>query len=344
MAESLNSKRAVFPTGKQKDFLLNAKESLCVDWNELAGICGTSPRNLNDWKNEKISMSSIAVERICKKRKCAIPKEIILKDAYWYVTKGAKAGGEAIVRKYGSVGGDPEYRKKKWWEWWEKEGKLHPPKIMQALPFAKPDFSEDLAEFVGIILGDGGMSTHQITVTLHRVTDREYSLFVRALIYGLFEITAGEYKNKDCLADSIVISRIGLVEYCTETLGLKRGNKVKQQVDIPEWIRKNILYGVACLRGLIDTDGCVILHRYISGGKEYGYPKLDFTSMSVPLLKSASSILSQLEIRHRMTKNGFSLRIESQEMVKRYFQLVGTHNPKHLKRYKRLILIAREDG
>jgi intein/homing endonuclease len=334
MAELLNSKRAVFPSGKQREFLLQSKSELCMSWIELAEICKTSPRNLNDWRNEKFSMSWIAVEKICKKRGCAIPNGIVLMDAYWYASKGASAGGRAIIEKYGFVGGDPEYRKKRWREWWEKEGRYNPDSITQPQSFRMPDFSKDLAEFVGILLGDGGISTHQISVTLHRITDKEYSLFVRKLIYKLFEITAGEYKDKQFLADSIVISRIGLVRYCMEKLGLKQGNKIKQQVDIPKWIRENTAYGVACLRGLIDTDGCVILHRYISSKKEYQYPKLDFTSKSVPLLGSASLILSELGIRHRITKNGFSLRIESKENVKKYFDTVGTSNQKHWKRYK----------
>lgn len=345
MAEPLKSKRAIFPRGKQNAFLLQSKSELCIAWSELAEICGTSLRNLNDWRNEKISMSSVAVEKICEMRGCLIPKEIVLRDPYWYAAKGAAIGGRAIIAKYGKVGGDESYRKKKWRQWWEKEGKHDPDSITQPRSFRVPDFSQDLAEFVGILLGDGGISTHQISVTLHRVTDKKYSSFVRKLIYKLFEITAGEYKDKQFLADSIIVSRIGLVRYCMEKLGLKQGNKVKQQVDIPKWIRENTAYGVACLRGLIDTDGCVILHRYISGGKEYGYPKLDFTSKSVPLLGSTSLILSELGIHHRMTKNGFSLRIESQEMVRKYFQVIGTHNPKHLKRYKMAqIKQKRRDG
>lgn len=334
MAEQLKSKRVFFPIGKQAGFLLQSKKDLECTWEVLAEICQTSVRNLNGWRHEKNSMTLSALEHICQRRKIALP-EVSIKDAYWYTTKGASAGGKAIVEKYGKVGGDETYRKKKWQEWWEKEGKFKPSKITEPLPFKKPKFSQELAEFVGIMLGDGGISEHQMTVTLHRVTDKEYSLFVRKLIKKLFGLKAGTYCDNKFLADSIVISRTNLVKYCIGELGLKKGNKVKQQVDIPNWIKENKRCSVACLRGLIDTDGCVILHKYLSKGKKYCYKKVSFTSRSKPLLLSASSILLGIGVRHRITKNGWDIRIEAREEVEKYFQTVGTSNPKHWKRYKK---------
>ncbi|MDD2766615.1 MAG: LAGLIDADG family homing endonuclease [Candidatus Moranbacteria bacterium] len=334
MAEQLNSKRVIFPKGKQKEFLLQSKEEFFGTWEKLAEVAGTSVRNLNDWRNEKISMSLFAVEQICKKRKREMPENIVIKDAYWYTKQGSSAGGKAVLKKYGIVGGDPEYRKTKWREWWEKEGHLNPSKITQALPFKRPTPSEDLAEFVGIMLGDGGISKHQFTITLNTLTDKKYSIFVQQLINNLFEVSFGVCLNKKFLAERIMVSRTALITYLIDELGLKQGNKVKQQVDIPLWVKKNQCYSIACLRGLIDTDGCIILHKYLSKGKRYCYKKIGFTSRSHPLLQSASEILLILGIKHRIMKNGWDIRIEARKDVEKYFQVVGTHNPKHLERYK----------
>lgn len=334
MAELLKSKRVFFPPGEQEEFLLQSKSDLCCTWKNLAEISGISVHNLAGWRNEKNSMSLVAVEKICKKRDMEIPKEIIIKDAYWYVTKGAKAGGKAIVKKYGVVGGDQEYRKKKWREWWEKEGKSKPSKITQALPFKEPIFSEELAEFVGIVLGDGGISKHQLTVTLNSVTDKEYLRFVQNLIEKLFKIPIGFYSHNQSLAKRLVISRTALVSYLISTIGLEKGNKVKQQVGIPQWIKENRRYSIACLRGLIDTDGCTIIHKYLSKGKKYCYKKVSFTNRSYPLILSASDILSSIGIKHRIAKDKWDVRIEAKKDVEKYFQVVGTHNPKHWKRYK----------
>lgn len=334
MAESLNCQRVFFPPGEQRNFILSAKKDLRATWEDLGLIAGTGARNLIGWKNEKNSMTLAAVRRICKKKNCEMPEGIVLKSAYWYVEKGAKAGGKALVEKYGTVGGDEEYRKKKWREWWEREGKFKPSLITEPLPFKKPEFSEELAEFVGILLGDGGISEHQITITLNSVTDKEYLGFVRKLVERLFEIPMGFYSHKKSLARRIVISRTALISYLIDTIGLEKGNKVRQQVDIPQWVKENRQYSIACVRGLIDTDGCAIIHQYFSKGKKYRYVKVGFTSRSHPLLKSVGRTLSELGIGYRIMKDGFSIRIESQDSVKKYFEIVGTSNKKHEIRYK----------
>lgn len=335
MAEQLKSKRVFFPAGKQAEFLLQSKNHLGCTWGDLAEICQTGVRNLNSWRNEHNSMTLSALKRICQKRKVMLPAEVILKDAYWYTTKGASVGGKAVVEKYGKVGGDETYRKKKWQEWWEREGKLNPSKITQSLPFKKPAFSEELAEFVGIILGDGGISDHQIMVTLNSVTDREYLGFVQKLIEKLFEIPVTFYSHKQSLARRAVVSRTALVEYLAGVVGLKKGNKVRQQVDIPRWVKENKRYSAACVRGLIDTDGCVIIHQYLSKGKKYCYKKISFTNRSYPLIQSVSGILSDRGIGHRIAKDKWDVRIEAKKDVEEYFRVVGTSNPKHWNRYKK---------
>src|SRR3989338_6336081 len=135
------------------------------------------------------------------------------------------------------------------------------------------------------------------------------------------------------LADNIVISRTELVQFCVNKLGLKIGSKVRQQIDIPLWVKERKSYRIACLRGLVDTDGCVIKHRYSVKGKKYCYKKLSFTNSSVPLLRSVFEILSTLGMKPRVTNNGKEVRLESQSDMERYFRLVGSNNPKHLNRW-----------
>jgi hypothetical protein len=335
MAESFKSKRAEFKKGEQKEFIIKSKKELGLTWQEFGKLVNISTRNLIDWKNEKISMSLSAVKIICKKMGCKMPADIVIKDPYWYVKKGALAGGKATYGKYHHIGGDEKIRKEKWREWWEREGKFKTNDILEPLPFKKPKFSEELAEFVGIMLGDGGITKNQIKVTLHCVDDAEYSKYVMKLIAKLFGVTPGKHKKKDCLVFNIEVSRVNLVKFCVDKLGLKIGNKVKQQVDIPDWIKKDSKYKIACLRGLVDTDGCLVIHKYRSKGKEYCYKKIGFTSRSYPLLKSAGVILKEFQIKHRIMKNNFDIRIEAKKDVEKYFKIVGTNNSKHLNRYKK---------
>ncbi|MFA6285319.1 MAG: LAGLIDADG family homing endonuclease [Parcubacteria group bacterium] len=304
-----------------------------MDWGEFAKILKISERNLSDWKREKITLPLSTVKIICKKADLALPKNVQLLLPYWYTKKGASKGGLAVLEKYKTIGGDPKIRMKRWQEWWEKEGKFKKQPILDRFPIKKPLFSAKLAEFVGILLGDGGISQRQVSITLNRETDKEYIKFVKKMIKELFGISPGLYSHLKSKADTIVISRTELVEYLTQRLGLKTGNKVKQRIDIPKWIMRKRKYKIACLRGLVDTDGTTIIHRYKSKNRFYVYKKLGFTSRSFPLLKSVNGILTELKIKNRIAKDQYDIRIEAVADIKKYFDLIGSSNPKHLKRY-----------
>ncbi len=334
MAGLFISKRAVFPRGEQRNFILNNKKALGLLDVELARLLKISNRTLTDWKREKFSMSLRAVEVLSKKTKKKIPQNIKIKNPFWYIKKGAKLGGIAVYKKYGRIGGDPEYRKKKWYEWWEKEGKY---KCIITAPksFRKPIFSKELAEFAGIVLGDGGITQRQITITLHHKDDREYSRFVIVLIKNLFDVPVGVCHRKENSTIDLIVSRSGLVSFCKEKLGLKQGNKIKQQVDIPDWIKKSKSYLISCIRGLMDTDGCIFMHKYKVNGKWYNYKKLSFSNHSKPLINSVFEGFRRLNMSPRITKDGRDVRIERKNDVYRYFAIVNPHNHKYLKRYKK---------
>lgn len=335
MAESYKCKRVKFLKGQQARFILDSKEALRVSWDELAKLSGVSRRTLFEWRKENFLMSYKAVRALSKKTGEKFPNGTEILNPFWYAPKGARKGGLAVLKKYGKIGGDENRRKEKWREWWEKEGKLSKESITNPRPFKRPRKCIELAEFVGIVLGDGGISAKQVTITLHRVTDREYADYVKKLIGKLFGVPVGVYSSPRYLADNYIISRVGLVDFLVEEMGLKKGNKIKNRIDIPDWIKENNKFSMACLRGLVDTDGSIFIHKYFSRGKQYGYKKMSYCSRSLPLLKSASIILNKLDIGHRFTKDNFEIRIESQENLNKYFCLVGSSNPKHLKKYKK---------
>ena len=331
MAEKYISKRVLFPKGSQETFLKQVFATISTQ--EAAKLCNLSERTIRDWRREKFSMDFASLSKLCKKIGISLPKEVKLEERYWYAKKGAQAGGLARYKKYGNVGGDEKYRKKKWFEWWEQKGKysFHP--ILNApKKIRRPRPSQELAEFVGIVLGDGGISRYQVTITLHSEDDKEYGKFVVSLMKKLFAVPVGIHpSNRDKVID-YVVSRVDLVRFL-EKIGLKQGNKVKHQVDIPNWIKQNENYSIACVRGLVDTDGSVFTHNYKVKGKIYSYKKLSFTSHSKPLRESVFEILKGLGLRVRFD-SGYDVRIDSREDMEKYFQIVGSHNPKHLKRYR----------
>ena len=334
MVELFISKRVIFPKGKQGNFLFEARKTFNLSYIKLAELLKISSRTLADWRREKFSMSLNALEIILRKTKKKLPKDIEIKPPFWYVNKGAKAGGAIVYAKHGNIGGDPEYRKKRWREWWQKKGRHKKRAIYISSPIKKPKKSKNLAEFVGIILGDGGIARYQVTVSFNSQYEKEYSRFVINLIKKLFDVPVGISYDKNYLSLDLVISRIELVRFCINNLRLKQGNKIKQQVDVPCWIKKNKSYSIACLRGLIDTDGCIFTHRYKVRDKFYNYKKLCFTSYSEPLRQWVFNILRIIGLKPRLAQRR-DVRLDNIKDVQKYFQLVGSHNLKHLQRYKK---------
>lgn len=329
-----DTSRLIFKKGSQKAFLIRAKNILEISHVDLAKLLKINPRTLSDWKREKFSMPLVTIKKVARLAKISIPADAEKKDRYWYTTNGGKVGGNALYKKYGHIGGDPKKRIEAWHKWWDKIGKFRKNQISNiSIPIIKPGKSVLLAEFCGIVLGDGGITKNQVTISLNKETDAEYTLLVAKMIEKLFGVKPSIYKRKDKLVNDVVVSRSNLVKFCVEILGLKQGHKIKQQIDIPEWIKKEKKYYIACIRGLVDTDGCVFTHSYIVGGKMYHYKKLSFTSMSNPLLHSVHKILRSLGFSSHITHQGQDVRLDRVADTKKYFKIIGTSNPKHLYRY-----------
>ncbi len=337
MPESVNSKdkRVIFPPGEQSRFLLTAKQDSGLSWLGFAKKIGVHRRTLNDWRREKYSASLKVIQKISRQTDKKIPRDVEIKDPFWYVGAAGKAGGVAVYKKYGRVGGNPEHRKKKWYEWWEREGKFKKDSIIKpCYPIKKPRKSKELAEFVGIMIGDGGITERQVRVWLNSETDKLYIIFLKDFIKKLFNVEPNINPRKDQLVVEVIISRTLLAEFC-KSIGLKIGNKLKQNLDIPDWVKQKKAFKVSCIRGLVDTDGCFFNECHKIKKKMYCYPRLAFSSSSEQLRCSVVEILKELGFSPKIrTKSGRNIQLESQEDIVKYFNLIGTSNPKHKRKFK----------
>jgi len=117
-----------------------------------------------------------------------------------------------------------------------------------------------------------------------------------------------------------------------EQIGLKRGNKIKNQAGMPKWVKKKIEFRKACVRGLFDTDGGVYFHKHKTKGIKYCHFGLCFTSYSKPLLKDFGEILEMLG--YNIHNNGQRrIYIYDFKEIKRYFREIQSNNPKHIDRF-----------
>jgi len=310
-----------------------------ISVSQAAKLCDVSERTIRDWRRGKFLIQKMAMIKLYKKTCMPAPIFFEEKEDYWYASKGAKIGGKlgaaACIEKYGFAGGDPVYRKKKWYQWWNNKGKYAKNSIIKApLKIKKPRFSKDLAEFTGIMLGDGGIAISQIVISTNSIDDKQYSFFVKELIKKLFGVEAAMYYPPCASVVNIVVSRKNLVEFCNKKLGLKIGHKLKQGLDIPPWIKGNLEFEKACMRGLMDTDGCLFHECHNIKGKKYCYPRLSFVTASVPLRNSVVEILQKLNLNPKIRgSNQRYVQIEDKEKIREYFRVVGSSNPKHLNKY-----------
>ncbi|MFA6251152.1 MAG: LAGLIDADG family homing endonuclease [Candidatus Paceibacterota bacterium] len=331
-------KRIVFKNKKeQTEFVQNLIYKSKKEFDDFAKLLSVSSRTLRDWRSGVTRLPFETVKGLSHQYKVRIPEIEKIVSFNEHLKIISSKGGRNNVLKNSTVGGNLEKRKIAWEKWWNSKGRFGShPIINVRKSIYKIKKSKNLAEFIGIMLGDGGLSKYMVKITLNRNTDKKYIKFVSDLICQLFKIKPSIYTYlNDPIRKSVAViqvSRVELVDYL-KALGLIVGNKVKNQIEVPQWILNNKKYRIACLRGLIDTDGCFYKNIYSVNKKKYFYKKIAFTNRSIPLLQFVLDTLKDLNIKCVLTK-GVDVRINSKTQVKRYLSIVGTNNPKHLEKFK----------
>lgn len=330
--------RIKFKKGFQSKFLFNVAANFDFDWVKLSRKIKVHHRSLFDWRREKYTISEVALKRLIKLagRNIKVPPYKVLPD-FWSIEKAAHMGGEALAKKHGGPG-TPEGRKKGGMNSQIKR-KLHPELYQQCSirkKIKQPRNSAELAELVGIILGDGGInSDYQIIVTLHRENDRKYAKFVYQLAKKLFNVEPAVYTRRfstRSMVREVVLNSASIVVFLLSK-ELLRGNKVKNQVDVPQWIKESKNFSMHCLRGLIDTDGGVFYHRHSHSGYNFFNISLKFSNRSKPPLKFVCDTLVTLGFTPKIDSREVSLYKENE--IFRYAKRIKFHNLYHYNRVQK---------
>lgn len=202
----------------------------------------------------------------------------------------------------------------------------------------------DLAEVCGIHIGDGhlGWRKHKheylIPWSVNLTDDKEYFDFhVKDLWKKVFNIDLDFRSKSDNVYELRVYSK-KLALFFNEFLELPFGSKT-EKIRIPSIVKEasdNIR--IACLRGIIDTDFYLIKDRkYVELGAWFAskvlildlydeFKKLGFLPTIRTDVRYYNSSAKKMLIRHQ-------IRIRKKVDVQRWFELIGTNNPKIYKRY-----------
>lgn len=192
-----------------------------------------------------------------------------------------------------------------------------------------PPKDEKLAEFVGIMLGDGNIFSskkrgiHQIKVTNNSITDREFMInFVKPLIESLFGLKVSLSFDKGRKGMNLRVASENLLEFLS-SIGLIPGDKIKNGITIPNWIKDDNQLLISCIRGLLDTDGTVFHSSKTSKRLIIG-----FKNNNRILLEDVRESLINLEFHPtKIIKN--AIFIGRQHEIELFVRRIDFNNPKH---------------
>jgi intein/homing endonuclease len=191
------------------------------------------------------------------------------------------------------------------------------------------------SELLGIIFGDGCLSRtgkkYIIYISGHR-DEYDYMNHIKKLFNEIFdkEVNISLRKNENTLfirfSDKIIFNILGSY--------LPIGNKY-EKLNIPDFILTNKRYFFNFLRGLFDTDGCLVLSKQHKN-KPY-YPRIEITSKSEAFLKQILFYLKKSGFYGSVSskgKKGYRLEISGFKNFEFWKKNIGTKNSKNLKRFK----------
>lgn len=244
--------------------------------------------------------------------------------------KAASRGGKRRQELYGNFG--------------TNEGRMKGAKISQERQKAlgkgqniprvikEPSETIELAEFVGIIAGDGHLSEYQVVVSTNSITDIQHAEFIAQLGNRLFGVIPKITALPNRKTMTIVFSSRAMVIFLREK-GLLVGNKVKQNLRVPQWILQNEDLSTEFLRGVFDTDGSVYLDNHRIKHKIYPHIGWQFTSAIPDFLSDIASILRRRGYRFSHSSERVNIQMRKLSHIEKYFQDIGSHNEKHIARF-----------
>lgn len=305
MAKYIIDRRVKFKRGMQSALIRYVKNYNKFSWEEFSELIGVSDHTLRiDWGKEKstmpLSICMKMVEKYSDKRWDSIQRYCV-KDILrpcW----GQRKGGLVSLQKNRLC-------------------------RVKNIRFPRKN-DKSLSEFIGIMLGDGHLSVNGIEISIENPLELDYAIYIRDIIYDLFNVTC-KIKTKSASRNVIylIVNSRRLVCFLTE-LGLKIGNKVKNNVGIPKFILEDKTLLKWCIRGLVDTDGGIF-------EKQKGYTRalIEFKNFSKNLLRDVSFGLERLGFTVSASGKN-SIRIQSQNEIITYFESIGSSNKKNVVRYE----------
>lgn len=235
---------------------------------------------------------------------------------FWGRSKGGKKGMHVLMRKYPG----------KLVEWRKKANAQSV--VVQKKKISFPPLNEQLAEFIGIYLGDGTLTPYFLKITGDSRYDIRYFDYIEKLVLDLFGLSVSRYISPTSHSTNLVVFSRELCSFLNREYGFAYGDKLKNNTLIPGIILKAKSLSFACLRGLVDTDGSV--SRRGTNGEQFS---LSFFSGNKNLIRQVKRISDPYTLFTYVSKNEDEIGTNRAEKIISYFRLIGSSNLRHIVRF-----------
>lgn len=214
--------------------------------------------------------------------------------------------------------------------------------------------TRDVAEIAGIFTGDGWIESTEagLYIAGHSTEDKDYydaylsPLFskyfcpVQPKYFTYWQVYGIATYNKEAIRKAL-------------ELGFQKGKKT-YTAKMPYWIQlhEDICVPLHFIRGLFDADGCFWCERSrtitscLWKRTHLHHPEMCITSCSITLLTQVKDVLDRAGIKskirlkstasfknNRNNANAYALLIRTREDILKWFDNVGTSNPKHFTKF-----------
>lgn len=195
-----------------------------------------------------------------------------------------------------------------------------------------PEKSKYLAEFFGILFGDGHLiekgRIHRIGITLNLTEDIDYSKYVVGLIKFLFNISPKIKIRKKLGRLDILISSKALTNFLLQ-LGFLNGRK-KDGLVVPKWVKNNEIYIKSFIRGIMDTDGSLFFAKR-GTYKVNEYPVIEIKMHDERFIKELAGLFKKINFPIVYRKN--KIQINGTKLLHKWVEEIGIYNINSFSRY-----------
>lgn len=166
--------------------------------------------------------------------------------------------------------------------------------------------SGDLAELIGVVLGDGHIGKHPRCESLRIVgsgNNPGFSERYAALVERIFEKKPHVALRSRVNAINITVYQKGIAQ----RLDIPSGSRANHDFTLPKWIEDNRGHKLRFLRGLYEAEGSVSHH------KETYTHKFEFANKNPALLNVVFQLVSELGFHPHRSK--FKVQVSRKEEV-----------------------------